>query len=450
MEHSGRRTQYGLITGIVITVLAILSVVGIYQFKRANDLALAVENQYVHSFHELTDYVKDVDVLLQKSMLVSDPRQMSALSSEIYMQTAAAKANLAQLPVSELDLSGTSKFLSQTGDYTAYLAAKVINDGTVSDAEFESLSRLSDYAGTVSGHLQELEQQLYAQQLSFNKVKGMTAYAAGGDFAGGMEGIEQAFQDYPALIYDGPFSEHIETMEPVMLKNKVTVSRDAALAAAQVFIKGNRAGLLTYSGEGGGSIPTYDFTGTDGDGREICISVTKQGGYILYFLDNREPAAEKLSIQEAIGRASAFLKESGFADMQNSYYEKEGNTATVNFAAVQNGVILYSDLIKVKVALDNGEILGIEAKGYLMSHEPRQLPERSLSESEARAKINSHLSVDTVRPALIPLDSKREVLTYECKGTYKDKNFLIYINALTGQEEKILMLLESEDGILTI
>jgi hypothetical protein len=52
--------------------------------------------------------------------------------------------------------------------------------------------------------------------------------------------------------------------------------------------------------------------------------------------------------------------------------------------------------------------------------------------------------------AVIPLESKREVLCYEFKGKFDDKNFLVYINAETGQEEKILLLLETPNGILTM
>ncbi|MBR5236496.1 MAG: germination protein YpeB [Clostridia bacterium] len=438
------------VTGVVIGVLAITSIVGVYQYKRAKDLALAVENQYVHSFHELTDYVKDVEVLLQKAMLVSDPKQMAALSSEIYMQTAAAKSNLAQLPVSELNLTGTSKFLSQAGDYTSFLAGKTIQEEVITEDEFLNLSQLAACASGVSQHLEELENQLYAKNLTLKEAVGMTAYADEGDFLSGMEGMEDAFQDYPSLIYDGPFSEHIEDMKPLMLSEEKVITEEEALSKAKAFVPFNWREKLSYAGESSGTIATYDFTAKGERGREISIGVTKHGGYVLYMLDSRSVSKEILSVNQAMQHAQMFLKEMGYEFMESSYYEKTGNVATINFAAAQDGVILYSDLIKVKVALDNGEILGFESRGYLMSHAKRNFSEVVLSREDAKKKLNKHLSIDTVRLALIPLDSRREVLTYECKGTFGDKNFLIYINAETGREEKIFMLIESEDGILTV
>ena len=52
--------------------------------------------------------------------------------------------------------------------------------------------------------------------------------------------------------------------------------------------------------------------------------------------------------------------------------------------------------------------------------------------------------------ALIPKDSTKEVLCYEYHGSFNGKNFIIYINTQNGREEKILMLIESEEGILTV
>ncbi len=448
-----RKRRYGVIACVLTVTLAVLAGVGIYQFRRANDLELLVRNQYTQAFHELTDYVKDVDFLLKKSLLVSGPAQMSALSSEIYMQTAAAKANLALLPLDGADLSGTSKFLSQAGDYTAYLAKKVISAGEITGEEYDMLEKLSDHAETVSEELQEIEGKLQAGQISFKeeKTSQMAAYAADEISIGsGMERIEKSFQDYPSLVYDGPFSEHIETMEPVMLEGRPDYDQEEARKVAASFLEDERAKRLTFSDESGGRMPAHNFVAQLGEEREVSISVTKQGGYVLYMLDNREVTDKKLSISQATEKARAFLRRQGMFYFKNSYYEESDNVATLNFAAMQGDVVLYSDLIKVKIALDNGEVLGYEAKGYLMSHKFRELPEEVLSEEEARAAVSSHLEVTGTGLALIPQESLREVLCYEFKGQHNGRNFLVYINAVTGQEEQILMLLESESGVLAV
>ena len=144
------------------------------------------------------------------------------------------------------------------------------------------------------------------------------------------------------------------------------------------------------------------------------------------------------------------MSERGYPDMVSSYYEKTDGVATINFAYSQDGIVCYSDLVKVRVALDTGAITGLEAKGYLMNHTERTDTYAALSAEEARAYVSTRLDVSSSGLAIIPKDSMQEVLCYEFHGSFMDKNFLVYVNAANGREEKIFLLIESEDGILTV
>ena len=44
----------------------------------------------------------------------------------------------------------------------------------------------------------------------------------------------------------------------------------------------------------------------------------------------------------------------------------------------------------------------------------------------------------------------KEVLCYEFLGSYKDKNFIVYINADTGYEQRIMEIIDTPNGKLTI
>ena len=88
--------------------------------------------------------------------------------------------------------------------------------------------------------------------------------------------------------------------------------------------------------------------------------------------------------------------------------------------------------------------------GYIMNHKYRDFPTAALSENDARGKINSHLNVEKSNMALIPKDGETEKLCYEFTGTHNGRHFIIYINAENGCEEEILMLIESENGVLTM
>lgn len=445
------------ICGAVIAALGIclvISGIGWYRCAaRGRDLRISVNNGYDRAFFELTDYVSDIDALLSKARLASDPAQLASVSNEIFMKAAEAKSCFGQLPTENADLEHTAKFLSQVGDYTYVLSRNMINGSKITDDEYDTLCSLNDYAAALSKNLSDIEKRIYAGELSFTTARGdggaIEAMAAGDGVFRDLENVEKAFDDYPALIYDGPFSEHIENMESYMLKTAPEISKVEALRKAEELLGERGKGLLFESETANTAIEAYNFGRDYADGH-ITVSITKKGGYVLYFLDTRSADSSEYDIAAASGLAQKFLISRGITDMSSSYYEVTDNVATINFAYAQDGTKCYSDLIKVKVALDDGSIVGMECKGYLMNHRRRDLPAAAISPEQARERVSTRLEVSEVSLAVIPKDSLREVLCYEFKGACAGKNFIIYINAETGREEQILLLIESETGILTI
>lgn len=450
--QSNKRTNY-IVWGVTLFSIALVAAIiwGVYEYSRSKDLKLRLDNQYNRAFHEMVGYVDDIETLLNKGMLASSAGQLASISSDIFRQSASAKACLGQLPVNGVQLDNTSKFLSQVGDYTYVLSQNMINGEKISDEDYKNLSSLTEYAGKLNEALGKIQEQVYTGEVNFseNRTSGNTVSAAG-DILADLENVEKSFEEYPSLIYDGPFSEHIENRESVMLKSAEEVSMEKAKSIAENFLGDKAVDLSFESDMQNTAMDAYSFTARPSEEEEISINITKKGGYVSSFLNNRIVNEEKIDFSEAVKKASQYLKDKGFNDMENNYYDKTDGIATINFAYMQDGVTCYSDLIKVKVALDNGEILGLEANGYLMNHSQRDFPEIKLSRADAQAKINSHLNVNSVSMAYIPKDSMEEILCYEFQGKANNRNFIIYINAENGREEKILMLIESPDGILTV
>lgn len=437
------------ILGVIIVVMAVMW----YRCAVNKDkLDTSLTNNYDRAFFELSDYVSDIDVLLTKAQLAGTPAQLASISNEIFMQAAEAKSCFGELPQQDINLEKTAKFLSQVGDYTYVLSQNMINGQDISQEEYTTLSKLNDYAGELSRSLDDIEARIYKGEISFNTAYGaniITRALAAEDILGDLENVEKSFEGYPSLIYDGPFSEHIENAESMMLKDADEVSKKQALKKAKEFIGEKADGLEFETEMKNTAIECYVFSKST-DKEQLSVTVTKKGGYILYFIDNRDVREMNYNKDSATAVAYDYLVNHGFTDMKSSYFEITDNTATINFAYSQNGIKMYPDLIKVRVALDTGEVTGIECKGYLMNHKDRGVMSATISEEEAKANISANLNVNAVSLSVVPKDSLREVLCYEFHGTYKDKNFIIYVNAENGREEEILLLLESETGVLTV
>jgi len=431
-----------------------------YNQRLANrNLENFLNNKYQRAFFDMTAQVQNIEVLLSKSMVAADPRLDSTLLMDIRQQAAFAQSNLGQLPLNDALSGRTAKFLTQVGDYADSLSKQVGKGGSIDAKHWEALNSLYQQSMELNQELQGMQYKVAQNNFYFGELvrqvrknlQNNPDNLAQSDF----QVLDQRMQRYPALIYDGPFSEHLERTEPRDLSGLAEVGPGEAQHKALSFIDGKQGvdyqAAVTGSAEG--RIPAYrvEVSPAGGsDSEKYVMDISKKGGKLVWMINSRPVGNQSIDINAARQKALDFLKNSGFGDMKATYFQRHENSATFNFAALQNGVVLYPDLIKVTVALDNGEITGAETSGYLMSHRRRDLPAAGISREQAMAELNQRLQARGGNLVLIPLGSEEEKLAYEFQGRLGEDNYLIYVNALDGREENVLKLIESPDGTLTM
>lgn len=408
---------------------------------------------YQHAFAELTTAVSELDTALQKGVYAATPGLFSSLCTQAYGKALSAQAAIGELPYGNLELEQTAAFLAKTGDYAMYLSRSAAGDGCTQE-ERDTLRGLSGAASQLSSALRDLQSDLNAGSLTLESVEQAQARLAGtqaGQVTAGsaFQTVEADFPEVPSLVYDGPFSEHLTGRSPQYLAGKGTVTQDEARARAAAFLD-LRPEIFELTSQGEGELPAWGFTAAV-DGGELYVEVTRQGGQVLEVLSSRPVDEAVLTRAEALDMASAFLKARGFPAMKESYFIDQGDVLTIHFAALEGEVLCYPDLVKVAVALDNGDVVGFESAGFLMNHRTRQLSEAAISESAASQVVGSSLEILSHQLTLIPSGGEYEVLCHEFKcRTQEDTHVLIYVNAQTGQEEQILLLLEDESGTLAL
>lgn len=264
--------------------------------------------------------------------------------------------------------------------------------------------------------------------------------------------LDNNFGEYEGLIYDGAFSEHIENAEKKGLTGN-EVSEEEAKKIAENFVGKDKIEEIDSNGSiDNGDILVYEFSIKIKNGDKnnpLNISISKTGGHIVLMNYNREVKAETISQEDANELGKDFLNSRGIENMEPTYFLKQNGIVTINYAYKQDEVVIYPDLIKLKIALDNGEILGIETTGYLNNHTERNIEEAIVLEETARSKLNKNLQITSSGLAIIPTEYKTEILCYEFKGKINELDFLVYVNAKTGKEENILVIIDTPNGILT-
>lgn len=427
-------------------IFAVLIIRNIQLMNRSNQNERSIQYSYSRSIGDLCDAVENLSDTLEKELYAGSGKMHQNLAVKLYREAASAKAALAQLPIERLQLENTYKFLSQVGNYSLAVSEKLMNGEEITDEEYENISELYDFAKNLSEDMWELESAVTSGEISLADSP-TSAESNPPTVTNGFSDFEDSFDSYPSLIYDGPFSDNILERTPRMTGEAEAVSQTKALERCSLALNMNST-LFTDVSAVEGKMPAWRFSNDD---RTVSCEVTKNGGYISYFLKSRIVDKTSLSNEEGVKAAEDFLDDLGILSMTVTYYENVDNVLTVNFAYDDLGVCCYTDLIKVSVAMDDGEILGFDAKGFLVNHYDRDFSDDLISESTAREKASPRLSVSGSRLALIPTDNLDEKLCYEfkCKSE-SGRNVLVYINAEIGEEEQILILVESESGTLTI
>jgi len=413
-----------------------------------------IQNQYQHAFADFVTSVYELENALEKCGCAASSVMQAATFTEAFGKAQSAQLALGTLPFFGAELERTAAFLAKAGDYIYYLSRTAAGGQPLTEEQQTNLSALSDCASVLSGNLTELYTEIVRGDLSFAELeKAETELSAEEEtfpasLSDSMKQMETEFPEIPALIYDGPFSEHIAQATPLLLADAALISVSDAQAQAEAFLSAE--GSLSFLGERGGALPVYLFSSEKEDAAST-IEVTKQGGRILCYSCTRNVEAPVVTPEEAAEIAAAFLEAHAYPSMQSTYWMVQENQAIVNFAYSQDGVLCYPDLVKVTVALDTGEICGFESLGYIMHHTERTLPAVSVSQEDAGARLSPRLQIRSANLAVIPTAGKLERFCHEFVCETEDgRHYIVYINTETGEEEKILILQEDESGTLTI
>lgn len=441
----------------IVTVMAIVIIgIGIFAYNKQKEYRQASENSYNMAFFELVDYVQNVETYLAKSLVSTTPEHGAETLTHVWREADLAQSYLAQLPIGTEELSNTAKFLNQVSDYSYSLSRKNIYNEGLTQEDLDNLKKLHDYSVELKNTLVQLSADMNDGRISWGELnkKGNNVFAqqVSNLSQDSFSSLEENFHEYAGLIYDGAFSEHLTNPERKGLTGE-EVDEETAKQKVIQYYGANRIQEITLNGiSENGNIPSYDFyvkLKETEKNNDATISISKKGAHIVMANYNREVEAEILTQEQANEKGKQFLEQLGVKNMKETYYLKQSGIVTINYAYEQNGVIVYPDLIKLKIALDNGEILGIETTGYLNSHYERNIIEPKITQEQAKKTINKNLEITSEKLAIIPTEFQTEVFCWEFKGKVDGTEFLVYINAENGREEDILVLLNTPEGTMT-
>ena len=442
-----RRKRIRKVTGFLAVIL-VFSLIAATSVLRANQLEMEKRASLQQAVCELDEYVASIDSTLSKGIYATTPPMILSLSTELWRLSSGAKIMLSQIPDENVDMSQTNKFLSQLGEYMMSLNRRAAAGERLTDKDVSLLTELLKYAKSLHASVSALRDGVFDGTVELIKPTGNISVGKKDDttpLSASLENTKNAVTDFPSLIYDGPFSDHLEKKTAAFLNGKEEITQSKAKEKCMEYL-GLKNGGADYSTDDDGAISSYVFTA----GATTC-AVTKNGGYLCYFISPEYAGESVMGYDEVKKKAREYLEKIGYKNMVDTYHSESDGICTVNFAYEQDGVRCYPDLIKVSVSMSDGKILSLDARNYLLSHRDRSVGQIGLSAvAEAEKKVSPLLHIKSNRLAVIPTSGGGEKLCVEfhCADD-NSQEVLVYIDTETYDEADILLLTYSDNGVLT-
>ncbi len=454
MESTRKRIIY---TVVVTLIVVFSSTFAILMTLERTDYRNYLQAEYSKNMYDLINSVQNIRVDLGKASIVGSKEQSIVVFEEIFRYSSMANDKLHSLPVSEQITGDTGKFLSQVGDF-CYTLTKVSSEGKeLREEDYNTIDRLKNESFTLEQQLKKISDEVNDGKVKWGEIR----KKATGVFASNKEqpigekfqGIQKQVTQYPALIYDGPFSDNVLEIKPKINSQKEVSQKEAAEIAKNIIGKDKVEKIEFKANAGKQNIDSYRFSvSTKGSGdKKITCEISKKGGRVLYLIDDRKINTAKVDAKKSTDIGAKYLEKIGYKNMIPTYTLNYGDVMVISYVYKQQNVIVYPDQIKLKVALDDGSIIGIESEKYLVAHEEnRTIASPKVTIDVAKERVGKKLNVNNTRLAIIPTEANKEALCYEFSGSYKGDNFIVYINAETGYEQKIVEIINTPNGELTM
>lgn len=442
-ERAQRRTPgfggwLAAVISLGVTTLA-LGTVLTFGWMSMDNMQADMSTGYTHSLYELNSVVDNLDANLSRAKVTSSTNDRVRVLSDIAIESEAAETILERFPVDIQFTEQFASFVNKMGDSAKQMLYTVANGGELTPSQVKSLSYMYETNAKLKNELNTLVSTCSGKDL-LNAMRGKSSVL--GD---GFANIQNNTFETPKGIQDGPFSDSLKKTNPAALKGQKEITAQNAEELAKEYFADYKVSAANCTGEATAKALTlYNVNLTTPDG-DMFVQLSKIGGKVVSFNSFKDCSDRNFSVDRCIAIAEDFLTSIGYDGLKPVWTSENGTTCNLNFAPVQNGAILYPDLVKVKVCEERGMVTGVEALSYVLNHGERNFGKPQISEAQARASINGNIEIESSRTALIPFDSE-EVLCYEFIGSLDGHDYYVYVDATTGEEIEVLTVIGTAQG----
>lgn len=432
--------------GCAVLILGSLLTVQFIGVGGGSHPAMNASANTARNFYDFVGYVDGMETDMSKVFVSTDNGGRQKILTELSLKSNLADSALAQLPIADESKYYTSKYINQVGDYAKYLNNRLINGDSLTKDDLDNLQKLYE----INVNLKSALSTLAAGVGENYDFKNLAENNANDLIVKQFNELEKSAVDYPQMIYDGPFSDGLDAIEPKGLDGEEISKMQAEENFNRDFASYGIKKIIETSAVENTKIDCYSVIAETEEGGDVAAQYTVKGGKLLSFLARKECADTEIDEDAAERSAEEFLAAAGFKNMKRVWrYETDG-VEYFNYAYVHDGAIVYPDLVKLTVCRETGRVTGMDAEEYYLNHTERGKFTAKYSITQAEEKVNDTILVSGRNRAITPIGNGKETVAYEFIGTYEGDTYYVFVDANTLKEIKIYKAVDTDEGRLLI
>ena len=441
LNHTKRRkiVYIGTICLLSAVLLGFIILYSIVVGKNS-EYANSLEQIYQKNYYNLVDSVNNTENKLAKTISSTSVALKAKYLNEVSDNAKMAEVCLNNLPYTIEGLTESLSFINQVGGYTETLAKQLEKGEKLSAKEEQTLEQIYDSVLYMKNSFLDMNTKMFGgYNITNSSIKVKEGF---NDFSLDLAKIKEVDVEYPTMIYDGPFSNSVINKTIKALNDKPVDENTAKENLLKLFTNIQEKDI-EYKSTETGRFETYNYSINNGNG---YAQITQKGGNLLTYSSYKDDRGKNISTENAKAIALDFAKKNGIDNPEVVWFDVLKDNMYINIAPVVNDVVYYPDLVKVKIDLYDGDILGYEASEYYTNHTKRNLSSVKVDKQTAKNNIPKKYSVKFSRLALIPLEYNQEVLCWEFMCTLGQDEYYFYFDAQDGEERNILKVISTKDG----
>ncbi|TNJ67421.1 germination protein YpeB [Paenibacillus hemerocallicola] len=434
----------------IMTVLLIGAVLWGYQVNQEkNSILIKAENQYQRAFHDLSFHVDKLHTELGNTLALNSASYASQRKGlvNVWRLTSQAQSEINQLPLTLLPFNKTEELLSNISNFSYRAAVRDLTNEPLNDEEMKTLTALYEHSKEITNDLRDVQTKVIASSLRWMDVESALASEQkmlDNTIIDGFQTVDKKVSEYEELNWGPSMSAMFEKRTYTALSGNETTEEEIRQKAEQLMNGRPLTDVRVVENGNGTEYNSYSLSAKNETGSEVAMDFTKRGGQLIWFMDSRAIGETNVNPDQARQSAQSYLDAHDYQGLTPVSYDAFQNVANLTFAAKQDDVVVYPDKLTVKVALDNAEVVGLQAADYIFEHKKRELKKPTLSLEQAKKSLNSNFQSSGDSLALIKNDIDQEVLCYQFTGRVNGSLYRIYINGDTGEEVKVEQLKQTD------